>query len=110
MMNINELRNNIKNILENKKALDIEEVCVKGKTIISDYFIIASGTSTTQVKFLAEHLEYELLKLGIRANRIEGLKNANWVVMDYGDVIVHIFLIGEREKYSLQELWSEFIN
>ena len=105
-MNIDILKENIKKILDDKKALDVEEVCVKDKTTITDYFIIASGTSVTQIKSLAENLEYELSKINVRARRVEGDKNSGWILMDFGDVIVHIFLTEVRSMYSLENLWE----
>lgn len=105
-MDINNLKENIKKILDNKKAIDVEEICVKDKTTITDYFIIASGTSTSQIKSLAENLEFELSKLGIRARQVEGNKNNGWILLDFADVIVHIFLPEIRALYQLSNLWE----
>ena len=98
------IKDSIKKILEEKKAIDIKEICVKDETIITDYFILASGTSITHIKSLSEHLEYELSKLDIKTRQIEGDKNSGWILMDYGDVIVHIFLPEVRERYRLDLL------
>lgn len=106
-MNTEGLKTAIINVLENKKAIDIEEIYVANKTIITDYFVIASGTNLTQVKALAENLEFEISKLGVKPKRIEGYKSNNWILLDYGDVIVHIFLSDTRSLYSLSELWNE---
>ncbi|MBP0979911.1 MAG: ribosome silencing factor [Oscillospiraceae bacterium] len=105
-MEINNLKENIKKILDNKKAVDIEEICVKDKTTITDYFIIASGTSSSQIKSLAENLEYELSKINIKARQVEGDKNNGWILLDFGDIIVHIFLPEIRALYKLSNLWE----
>ncbi len=101
LMNVEMIKSNIKKILTDKKALDVTEICVKDETIITDYFVLASGTSATHIKSLSDNLEYELSKLNIKARQIEGDKNCGWILMDYGDVIVHIFLPEVRERYRL---------
>lgn len=103
-MDSNVIKESVKKILEEKKALDVKEICVKDETVITDYFILASGTSVTHVKSLSENLEYELSKLNIKTRQIEGDKNCGWILMDYGDVIVHIFLPEVRERYRLDLL------
>ena len=98
------LKDSIKKILEDKKAMEVKEICVKDETIITDYFVLASGTSVTHVKSLSENLEYELSRLNVKTRQIEGDKNCGWILMDYGDVIVHIFLPEVRERYRLDLL------
>lgn len=107
MMKTEDFKNKIKEILENKKAEEIAEIFVREKTSITDYFVIASGKSITQVKSLAENLDFELSKIGIEPKRIEGYKDCKWILMDYGDVIVHIFLQEVRNQYSLEDLWNK---
>ena len=94
-------------ILDSKKAKDIKEIDIKDKTTIADYFIIASGTSNTHVKSLADNVEEELKKENIYPNKIEGYDSGLWILMDYGEVIVHIFTEKERENYSLEDLWDK---
>ena len=106
-MSTDSLKTNIINILKNKKAIDVEEIYVAEKTIIADYFIIASGTSSTQVKALAENLEFEISKLGVKPKKVEGYDSGNWILLDYCDIVVHIFLPEARKLYALSELWSE---
>ena len=106
-MSIDSLKTNIINILKNKKAIDVEDIYVAEKSIIADYFIIASGTSSTQVKALAENLEFEISKLGVKPKKVEGYDSGNWILLDYGDIVVHIFLPEARKLYALSELWSE---
>ena len=94
-------------ILDKKKATNIEKIQVTKKTVMADYFIIASGQSTTQVRAISEDLVHDMEEQhGISAKRVEGKENWRWVLIDYGDVIVHIFLAEERDFYQLEKLWS----
>lgn len=106
-MNSKELSGKIAEILENKKAIDIEILPVAEKTIIADYFIVASGSSITHVKALADEVAFVLKdELKISTDRIEGFSTGRWILLDYKDVIVHLFHPEERENYSLEKLWS----
>ena len=93
-------------ILDKKKAVDIKAIHITDYSIVADYFVIATGTSNTHVKSLADELEYEMSKLGIEPYHIEG-KATGWIVLDYGTVIVHIFTGESREYYNLERLWSD---
>ncbi|MGN1195355.1 MAG: ribosome silencing factor [Acutalibacteraceae bacterium] len=93
-------------ILDKKKAVDIKAIHITDYSIVADYFVIATGTSNTHVKSLADELEYEMSKLGIEPTHIEG-KATGWIVLDYGTVIVHIFTGESREYYNLERLWSD---
>lgn len=93
-------------ILDNKKGYDIKVIDVKEKTILADKFIIVSGTSNTHVKALCDNVEEELRKDGIAPKRIEGYSEGRWILMDYSDIIVHIFHPEERETYNLEDLWQ----
>lgn len=101
------MKDKIIKILDNKKALNIKEIDIKDKTTIADYFVIASGTSSTHVKSLADNIEEELKKEKIYPNKIEGYDSGVWILIDYGEVIVHIFTQQERENYSLEDLWEK---
>lgn len=90
-----------------KKAKDTAILELKGLTIIADYFVICSGESTTQVKAVAEYVESEFLKKSVRPLSIEGLRYAHWVLIDYGDVIVHVFEDETRAYYELEKLWLD---
>lgn len=94
-------------ILDNKKAQDISVVKVRDITVISDYFIIANGTSSTQVKALAEEVEFKLKQQGVEPARVEGFSSNNWIILDYNDVLVHIFYKETRDFYNLEKLWSD---
>lgn len=98
---------NIVKALDSKKADDIKVIGVTDLTIIADYFVIASGTSSTHTKSLAEEVDYQLGLLGINPTRTEGHGSDGWVVLDYSDVVVHVFYQQEREFYQLERLWAD---
>ncbi len=93
--------------LDNKKAKDIKALDVSGLTLLADYFVICSAQSSTQVRALADTLEEEMLKQDISLFQKEGKQGFNWILMDYSDVIVHIFYQETREFYGLEKLWSD---
>ena len=90
-----------------KKAYDVMKICVKEKTVLADYFIIASGKSSIQVKSLAEYAIEEVEKQGEEVRRKEGLEDGRWAVIDFGDVILHVFNDETRLFYHLERLWSD---
>lgn len=102
-----ELLKKIVGILDTKKAINIKQIDIKDKTTIADYFVVASGTSNTHVKSLADNVEEELKKENIVPNKIEGYESATWILMDYGEVIIHLFTEKERENYSIEDLWEK---
>ena len=89
-----------------KKAIDLAVVDVGELSSIGDYLLICTGRSDRQVQSIAQAIEEELKANGIRALSIEGLRRGQWVLMDYGDVIVHIFYQPVREFYDLERLWA----
>ncbi len=93
--------------LDSKKAEDIQAIKISDLTIIADYFIIANGTSTTQTRALADEVEFKMKKQGAEPLRVEGERNANWIIIDYGDVVVHVFYKETREHYNLERLWAD---
>ena len=96
-----ETARNIVKILDNKKAIDISLIETKELTIVSDYFIIASGTSGTHVRSLADEIDEEMAKLGATPEHIEG-RATGWILLDYGSVLVHVFDPQSREYYNLE--------
>lgn len=95
-------------LLSDKKASGIVYIDVESKTSLCDYFIICSGRSSTQVKSLAENLDEKMEEqYGIIPRRKEGLREGRWAVLDYEDVIVHIFNDEERDFYHLERLWED---
>ncbi len=93
--------------LDDKKAINIKVIDISKISILADYFVIAGGNNDNQVKALADNVEEELYKNQIEPKQIEGYDNANWVLMDYRDVIVHIFNEDERLFFDLERVWSD---
>ena len=94
-------------LLSAKKAEDILIIDVTEKTTLCDFFVIASGHSSTQVKALCDHVEEKLSAEGVEPRRTEGTREGRWGVIDYGDVIVHIFNDESRLFYHLERLWQD---
>lgn len=92
--------------IDSKKGFDIKGIKINDLSILGDYFIIASGSSSTQVRALADEVDEKLSEQGVEPNHIEG-KSSGWILLDYGDVIIHIFTREEREFYSLERLWQD---
>ena len=90
-----------------KKAGDIVVLDIGAVSVICDYFVIASGRSTTHVKAIGEHVEKRMAALGVPWPRREGFPEGRWVLLDYGDVVVHLFVESEREFYNLERLWQD---
>lgn len=101
------LAKEIAKVLDEKKAMDIVAIETEEVTIVSDVFVIASGTSNTHTKSLADDVEYEINKrLGVDPEHIEG-RATGWILLDYGTVLVHIFDRDSREYYNLERLWTD---
>lgn len=94
-------------LLDNKKAIDISVLEIGDLTPLGDYFVIASGASNTQVKTLSEELEDKLSEQGVEPRRVEGENSAVWILMDYGDVMIHLFHKDTRDFYCLERLWAD---
>jgi iojap-related protein len=94
-------------ILNGRKAEDIKAIDIAGISILADYFLIASGSSTTQVRALAEELEFKLSEIGVEPLRVEGMQSSTWIILDYGSVVIHIFHRDTRSFYNLERLWAD---
>lgn len=92
---------------DDRKALDIVLLDVSKITTLADYFLICSGRSSRQVQGIADGVQTRLRELGVRPLGVEGEREGHWILMDYGDVIVHIFYQPIRELYDLESLWSD---
>lgn len=101
-----EITKEIVKILDNKKATDIKALNITEHSIVSDYFVIATGTSNTHVKALADEVEYEMDKLGVKVDHIEG-RATGWILLDFSCVLVHLFTGESRDYYKLERLWSD---
>lgn len=101
-----ELMENIVKVLDKKKAMNIEALEITDLSTVADYFIIATGTSSTHIRALADDVDDEMSKLQVEPGHIEG-KATGWILMDYGTVIVHIFTADMREHFNLEHLWAD---
>ena len=93
--------------LEEKKAKDIKILDISGVSVLADYFIIASGSNRNQVQAMADNVEEVLGKAGVHPKQIEGYQTANWILMDYGDVVIHICDEENRLFYDLERIWRD---
>lgn len=93
--------------ISDKKGLDIKIIRVEDVSVIADYFVIATGTSSTHVKALADEVEFKLSEAGVSVSHIEGYRSNSWILLDYIDVIVHVFSDEAREYYDLERLWQD---
>ena len=93
-------------LLYEKKAIDILALHIGDRTIIADWFVVASGNSVTQVRALCDTLEEKTAEMGLTVRRKEGYEEARWVVLDFGFVLVHIFHPDERAYYNIERLWE----
>ena len=98
------------NTLDKHKAEDIRVLEVSEITSIADYFLLASGGSNNQVKSLSDYVEEQLVKEGKQPIRTEGYATGNWITLDYGDVLIHVFHRDTREFYDLERLWVDATN
>lgn len=93
--------------LEDKKAEDIRIIDISGVSVLADYFIIANGNNENQVRALVDNVQEELYKAGYEAKQIEGYRTGNWILLDYGDIIVHVFSKEDRLFYDLERIWRD---
>ena len=93
--------------LEDKKAVDIRILDIEKISTLADYFIIASGANRNQVQAMSDNVEEALGKAGYVPKSVEGYRNANWILLDYGDVVLHIFDEENRLFYDLERIWRD---
>ena len=93
--------------LEDRKAVDVKVINIENISTLADYFIIASGTNRNQVQAMSEAVEEELQKQDIHPKNIEGYQTANWILMDYGDIVLHIFDEENRLFYDIERIWKD---
>ena len=97
----------IADVLDSKKGHDIKVVHVADKTVIAEYFVICTGNSSTQVRALAGEVEYKMEQRGVKPYGVEGRDNNSWLIVDYSNVIVHVFSREAREFYKLDKLYCD---
>ena len=93
--------------IDDKKGQDIKVLDIHNVSVIADYFVIASGTNSNQVQAIVDNVEEQLGRAGFEAKQIEGNRNSSWILMDYGDVIVHVFDEENRLFYDLERIWRD---
>jgi len=108
-MNTNELLAEIIACLEDIKALDIVEVDLQGESSLADYLAVGTGTSTAHVKGIHDRLHFKLKELGVYPLGVEGYDTGEWILMDYNDIIVHLFLEEVRDDYAIEDLHEKAI-
>ncbi|MDR0804960.1 MAG: ribosome silencing factor [Oscillospiraceae bacterium] len=106
-MNDKEFLKIAKSAMDSKKASNIRCLKVDGVSSVADYFLLASGNNAPQVKSIADEVDEKLSSNGREPTRTEGYKGANWIVLDYGSVIIHIFHKDTRNFYDLERLWND---
>lgn len=109
-MDINQSKSMAKqaiNALEDKKAEDIHVIDISEVSVVADYFIIATGSNRSQIQAMADNVQEVLGRAGYAMQQVEGYNTANWVLMDFGDVIVHIFDKENRLFYNLERIWRD---
>ena len=105
--NARELAEAIALVLDSKKGRDIKVMHVEDKTVIAEYFVVCTGNSSTQIKALAGEVEYQIDRRGLQPYGVEGRDNNTWLILDYSNVIVHIFSREAREFYNLDKLYAD---
>lgn len=93
--------------LQDKKAEEIRVIDISQISVLADYFIVANGTNTSQIQALSDNVEEKLGRNGVHAKAIEGYDTANWILLDFGDVIVHVFDKENRSLYDLERIWRD---
>lgn len=106
-MNSKELARMACEALEDKKALEVKIINIEKVSTLADYFIIASGSNRNQVQAMADNVEEILGKAGCEPKQVEGYQTANWILMDYRDVVIHIFDEENRLFYDLERIWRD---
>jgi len=109
IIEIDQLRKEIENILNDNKAIEVKSINLKGKTSVADFMIVASGNSSRHIQALSEILIDKLKKKGIENCRLEGRSSNEWKLIDAVDIIIHIFHPEKRKFYDLEKMWSELI-
>ena len=102
-----EIAEAIAEVLDSKKGRDIKIIHVEEKTVIAEYFVVCTGNSSTQVKALVGEVEYRLGERGVMPYNVEGRDNNSWILMDYSNIIVHVFSREAREFYNLDKLYGD---
>lgn len=94
---------------DEKKAREVRILDIRGISGVTDYFVICSGTSSTHVRAIADHVEKHLSERGLKIDHVEGYRNGKWVLLDFGDLVIHVMQEEERAFYNLERLWGDAV-
>lgn len=106
-MNTKEIAMKIAGFANDKKANDILMLNMEGLSPVTDYYVVCSASNNILVKAIADNIEDKMAELGVFANHKEGYADGRWILLDYGDVVAHIFLEEERDFYNIEQLWAD---
>ncbi|MBR3581506.1 MAG: ribosome silencing factor [Lachnospiraceae bacterium] len=96
-----------RNAMEDKKAIDVKVIYIGEISVMADYFIICSANSSAQLEAIVDNVAEELAKEKVYCKKTEGNRNSGWILMDYGDIVVHVFMREDREFYNLERIWRD---
>lgn len=94
-------------LLEDKKARQVRILDISQISTVADYFVVGSASSTVHLRAIADHVEEQLDQVGMRKRHMEGYRNGRWILLDYGDLVIHLFHEEERDFYNLERLWGD---
>ena len=106
-MSTNEIVKLAVKIMEDKKGTEIKVIDISKVSVIADYFILVSGSSQRQTQAISDEIELQLGKMGVEPKDKEGWQNGNWILLDYRDVVIHIFNSEDRRFYNLERIWTD---
>ena len=109
MLDIKEAVKTIKDVIEDKKGTDVKILNISGLSPIADYFVIGTGSNSNQLHAMCDDIGEKLSQNGIHPKQIEGYNSGNWILMDYGDFMVHLFTDEARDFYNLDRVWKDAI-
>jgi ribosome-associated protein len=107
MVDANEMVKTVYRALDDKKGDNIKILDISNVSVLADYFIIANGSNKSQVQALVDHVQEELHRIGKDPRQIEGYRTGNWILIDYGNIIVHVFAKEDRLFYDLERIWRD---
>ena len=93
--------------MEDKKAENIKVIYIGEISVVADYFVICSASNTSQLEAIVDNITEEMAKESVFSKKQEGNRNSGWILVDYGDVVIHVFLREDREFYNLERIWSD---
>lgn len=96
-----------RNAMEDKKAIDVKVIYIGEISVMADYFIICSANSSAQMEAIVDNVGEELAKEKVYCRKTEGNRNSGWILMDYGDIVVHVFMREDRDFYNLERIWRD---